>query len=90
MLWIWRSRSIAVSSHNRSFQLSPAFFLALLISLLPNLGVRAASLLTLVAMVSVALYIFIVRGWGDCLVRTTQTAMVGFLFPNTSAVVKEF
>ena len=65
-------------------------FLALLISLLPNLGVRAASLLTLVAMVFVALYIFIVRGWGDCLVRTTQTAMVGFLFPNTSAVVKEF
>ena len=65
-------------------------FLALLISLLPNLGARAVNLLALVAMVFVSLYIFIVRGWGDFLVRNTQIAMVGFLFPDTSAVVKEF
>jgi hypothetical protein len=65
-------------------------FFVLLISLLPNLGVRATNLLALVATVFTSLYLFIVRGWGDCLVRTTQTALVGFLFPNTSAVVKEF
>ena len=63
---------------------------ALILSLLPNLGVRAANFLALVAIVFIALYIFLVRGWGDFLVRTTQTTMIGFLFPNTSAVVKEF
>ena len=89
-MWIWRSRSIAVSSHNQSFPLSPAFFLALLISLLPNLGVRAASLLTLVAMVFVALYLFISRGFGDYLVRATQMVVIGFIFPNSTALVKEF
>jgi len=63
---------------------------ALILSLLPNLGVRAANFLALIAIVFIALYIFLVRGWGDFLVRTTQTTMIGFLFPNTSAVVKEF
>ncbi len=63
---------------------------ALILSLLPNLGVRAANFLALVAIVFIALYIFLVRGWGDFLVRTTQTTMIGLLFPNTSAVVKEF
>jgi hypothetical protein len=65
-------------------------FSALILSLLPNLGVRAANFLALIAIVFIALDIFLVRGWGDFLVRTTQTTMIGFLFPNTSAVVKEF
>jgi len=64
-------------------------FIALIISLLPNLGARAVNILAMVATVFAALYIFIVRGWGDFLVRNTQIVMVGFLFPNTSAVVKE-
>ena len=63
---------------------------ALLISLLPNLGARAVSLLALVAIVFISLYLFIVRIWGDVLVRNTQIVMIGFLFPNSSAVVKEF
>jgi hypothetical protein len=63
---------------------------ALILSLLPNLGVRAANFLALIAIVFIALYIVLGRGWGDFLVRTTQTTMIGFLFPNTSAVVKEF
>ncbi len=50
-------------------------FLALLISLLPNLGARAVNLLALVAMVFVSLYIFIVRGWGDFLVRKSSIDM---------------
>ena len=66
------------------------YFFSLVISLLPNLGARAVNPLALFAMVFVALYIFTVRGWGDFFVRNTQIAMVGFLFPNTSAVVKEF
>ena len=65
-------------------------FIALIISLLPNLGARAVNILAMVATVFAALYIFIVRGWGDFLVRNTQITMVGFLFPNSSAVVKEF
>ena len=65
-------------------------FLALIISLLPNLGVRLTHILAVIAIVFISLYIFIVRGWGESLVRTTQIAAVGFLFPNTSAVVKEF
>ena len=64
-------------------------FIALIISLLPNLGARAVNILAMVATVFAALYIFIVRGWGDFLVRNTQIVMVGFFFPNTSAVVKE-
>jgi hypothetical protein len=59
-------------------------------ALLPNLGVHAMNLLALVAMVFISLYLFIVRGWGDFLVRNTQIDMIGFLFPNASAVVKEF
>jgi hypothetical protein len=47
---------------------------ALLISLLPNLGVRARNFLGLVAIVFMTLYIFIVRGWGDFFVRNTQIA----------------
>ena len=65
-------------------------FLALIISLLPNLGARAVNLLALVAMVFVALYLFLSRGLGDYLVRATQMAVIGFIFPNASAVVKEF
>ena len=38
----------------------------------------------------VALYIIISRGFGDDLVRATQMAVIGFVFPNSSAVVKEF
>jgi hypothetical protein len=65
-------------------------FLALIISLLPNLGVRLTHILAVIAIVFISLYIFIVRGWGDYLVRTTQMAVIGFIFPNSSAVVKEF
>jgi hypothetical protein len=65
-------------------------FLALIISLLPNLGARLTHILAVIAIVFISLYIFIVRGWGESLVRTTQMVAVGFLFPNTSAVVKEF
>jgi hypothetical protein len=65
-------------------------FLALIISLLPNLGVRLTHILAVIAIVFISLYIFIVRGWGDSLVRTTQMAVVGLIFPNSSAVVKEF
>ena len=65
-------------------------FLALIISLLPNLGARAVNLFALVAMVFVALCLSLFRGLGDYLVRATQMAVIGFIFPNTSAVVKEF
>jgi hypothetical protein len=65
-------------------------FLALIISLLPNLGARAVNLFALVAMVFVALYLSLFRGFGDYLVRATQMAVIGFIFPNTSAVVTEF
>ena len=61
-------------------------FLALIISLLPNLGARAVNLFALVAMVFVALYLSLFRGFGDYLVRATQKAVIGF-FPNSSAVV---
>jgi hypothetical protein len=64
-------------------------FLTLLISLLPKLGARAVNLLALVAMVFVALYLFLSRGFGDYLVLATQMAVIGFIFPNSSAVVKE-
>ena len=65
-------------------------FIALILSLLPNLGVRLTHILAVIATVFVALYIFIVRGWGDFLVRNTQMAVIGFMFPNASVVVKEF
>ena len=65
-------------------------FFALIISLLPNLGVRLTHILAVIAIVFISLYIFIVRGWGDSLVRSTQMAVLGLIFPNTSAVVKEF
>jgi hypothetical protein len=38
----------------------------------------------------VAVYIFISRGWGDFVVRTTQMAVIGLIFPNATALVKEF
>ena len=65
-------------------------FLALIISLLPNLGVRLTHILAVIAIVFISLYIFITRGWGESLVRTTQMAVIGFIFPNASVVVKEF
>ena len=65
-------------------------FLTLIITLLPKLGARVVNILAMVAMVFVALYIFISRGFGDYLVRATQMAVIGFVFPNSSAVVKEF
>ena len=79
-------------------------FLALIISLLPNLCVHLSHILAVIAIVFISLYIFIVRGWGDFLVRTTQMAVIGFIllmillllflqkqsFPNASVVVKEF
>lgn len=65
-------------------------FITLIITLLPKLGVRAANILAMVAMVFIALYLFISRGFGDYLVRATQMAVIGFIFPNSSALVKEF
>ena len=65
-------------------------FIALIISLIPKLGARAANILAMVVMVFVALYIFISRGFGDYLVRATQMVVIGFIFPNSSALVKEF
>ena len=65
-------------------------FILLIASLLPNLGVRLMNILAAIAIVFIALYIFLTRGWGDFLVRSTQTAILGLIFPNSSAVVKEF
>jgi len=65
-------------------------FLTLIITLLPKLGARAANILAVVVMVFIALYLFISRGFGDYLVRATQMAVIGFIFPNSSALVKEF
>ena len=65
-------------------------FLTLIITLLPKLGARAANILAMVVMVFIALYIFISRGFGDYLVRATQMAVIGFIFPNSTALVKEF
>jgi hypothetical protein len=55
-------------------------FLALIISLLPNLGTRVVNLFALVAMVFVALYLFLSRGFGDYLVCATQMAVMGSSF----------
>ena len=66
-------------------------FLSLIITLLPKLGARVANILAVVVVMFVALYIFISRGFGDYLVRSTQMAVIGLIFPNSSdAVVKEF
>ena len=65
-------------------------FLTLIITLLPNLGARVVNILAMIAIVFISLYLFVVRGFGDILVRNTQSVMIGFLFPNASAVVKEF
>jgi hypothetical protein len=65
-------------------------FLTLIITLLPKLGARAVNILAMVVMVFVALYLFLSRGFGDYLVRATQMAVIGFIFPNSSAEVKEF
>ena len=65
-------------------------FLALIISVLPNFGVRLTHILAVIAIVFISLYLFIERGWGDFLVPLTQMAVIGFIFPNTSVVVKEF
>ena len=65
-------------------------FILLVASLLPNLGARLLNILAAFAVVFITLYIFPSRGWGDSLVRSTQMAVLGLIFPNTSAVVKEF
>ncbi len=65
-------------------------FVALIISLLPNLGARAVNIIAMVAIVIIALYLFVIRGFGDTLVRNTQSVIIGFLFPNASVMVKEF
>jgi len=65
-------------------------FIKLFVSVLPNLGVRAMNILAVIAFVFITLYILLSRGWGDFLVRSTQTAIIGLIFPNTTAVVKEF
>jgi hypothetical protein len=88
---IRRENTIAVLSGAVSGLLVAMWnFILLVASLLPNLGVRLLNILAAFAVVFIALYIFIVRGWGESLVRTTQIAAIGFLFPNASAVVKEF
>ena len=65
-------------------------FFTLIISLLPNLGVRVVNIFALATAVLIAIYILLVRGFGDFLVRSTQSVVIGILFPNSSAVVKEF
>jgi hypothetical protein len=52
--------------------------------------VRLSHILAVIAIVFISLYIFITRGWGESLVRTMQMAVIGFIFPNVSVVVKEF
>jgi hypothetical protein len=65
-------------------------FILLVASLLPNLGARLLNILAAFAVVFITLYIFLSRGWGDSLVRSTQMAVLGLIFPNSSALVKEF
>ena len=65
-------------------------FFTLIISLLPNLFVRVVNIFALATAVLIAIYILLVRGFGDFLVRSTQSVVIGILFPNSSAVVKEF
>lgn len=88
---IRRENTIAVLSGAAS-SLAVALwnFILLVASLLPNLGARLLNILAAFAVVFITLYIFLSRGWGDSLVRSTQMAVLGLIFPNTSAVVKEF
>ena len=65
-------------------------FFTLIISLLPNLGVRIVNIFALATAVLIAIYILLVRGFGDFLVRSTQSVVIGILFPKSSAVLKEF
>ena len=65
-------------------------FILLVASLLPNLGVRLLNILAVCAVLLITLYIFLTRGWGESLVRSTQMVVLGLIFPNSSAVVKEF
>jgi len=65
-------------------------FILLVASLLPNLGARIINILAVIAVVFITIYIFISRGWGDYVVRTTQMAVIGLIFPNATAIVKEF
>jgi len=86
-----RENTIAVLSGAAS-GLAIAFwnFILLVASLLPNLGVRIINILAVIAIVFITVYIFISRGWGDFVVRTTQMAVIGLIFPNATAIVKEF
>jgi len=87
-----RENTIAVLSGAAS-GLAVAFwnFILLVANLLPNLGVRLLNILAAFAVVFIALYIFLSRGWGDYLVRSTQMAVLGLIFPNSSALLpKEF
>ena len=65
-------------------------FLSLLICVLPNLGARAVNIFAMIAMIFLSLYVLLSRGWGDYLVRSTQMAIIGLIFPNATADVKEF
>jgi hypothetical protein len=56
----------------------------------PNLGVRIVNIFALATVVLIAIYILLVRGFGDFLVRSTQSVVIGILFPKSSAVLKEF
>ncbi len=88
---IRRENTIAVLSVAASGLLVALWnFILLVASLLPNLGARLLNILAAFAVVFITLYIFLLRGWGDFLVRSTQTAVLGLIFPNSSALVKEF
>ena len=57
-------------------------FFTLIISLLPNLGVRIVNIFALATAVLIAIYILLVRGFGDFLVRSTQSVVIGrYSFP---------
>ncbi len=88
---IKRENTIAVLSDAAS-GLAVAFwnFILLVVSLLPKLGARIINILAVIVVVFIAVYIFISRGWGDFVVRTTQMAVIGLIFPNATALVKEF
>ena len=88
---IKRENTIAVLSDAAS-GLAVAFwnFILLVVSLLPKLGARIINILAVIAVVFIVVYIFISRGWGDFVVRTTQMAVIGLIFPNATSLVKEF
>jgi hypothetical protein len=56
-------------------------FFTLIISLLPNLGVGIVNIFALATAVLIAIYILLVRGFGDFLVRSTQSVVIGIFFP---------